>query len=137
MDLITVPEDKVDLSKFFLERYAFPFPSFYLSNTKQPPHNSHLQNRLLLLLPPVACAMLFSNIPSSHEHIYAHTKSILLPLSEYFQIQDDFLDHSVTPEVLGKIGTDIVDNKCSWVINTALLLTSEGGGKNTQRMRRR
>ena len=53
---------------------------------------------------PIACAMLFSNIPSSHEHIYTHAKSILLPLSEYFQIQDDFLDYSATPEVLGKIG---------------------------------
>ena len=70
--------------------------------------------------------MLFSNIPLSHEHIYAHTKSILLPLGEYFQFLDDFLDHSVTPEVLGKIGTD---NTCPWVVNTALLLTSEGGGK--------
>jgi len=73
--------------------------------------------------------MLISNIPSSHERIYAQAKSILLPLGEYFQIQDDFLDYSATPELLGKIGTDIVDNKCSWVVNTALLLTSEGGGK--------
>lgn len=114
VDLITAPEDKVDLSKFSLARhhtiviYKTAYYSFYL---------------------PVACAMLFSNIPSSDEHIYAHAKSILLPLGEYFQIQDDFLDYSATPEVLGKIGTDIVDNKCSWVVNTALLLTSEGGGK--------
>jgi len=34
------------------------------------------------------------------------------------------LDWSAPPEVLGKIGTDIIDNKCSWVVNTALLLTS-------------
>ena len=52
VDLITAPEDKVGLSKFYLERYAFSFPSFSLSNTEQPPHNSHLQKRLLLLLPP-------------------------------------------------------------------------------------
>ena len=83
---------------------------------------------------PVACAMLFSNIPWSHEHIYAHAKSILLPPGEYFQIQDDFLDYSVMLEVWGKIGTD---TKCSWVVNTASWLTSEGGGKNTQQMRRR
>ena len=48
--------------------------------------------------------------------------SILIPTGEYFQIQDDFLDFSATPEVLGKIGTDIVDNKCSWCINTVLSL---------------
>ena len=39
-------------------------------------------------------------------------------------MQDDWLDYSATPEVLGKLGTDIVDNKCSWVVNTALLITS-------------
>ncbi len=38
-------------------------------------------------------------------------------LGEYFQIQDDFLDFS---EQTGKIGTDILDNKCSWCVNTAL-----------------
>jgi len=45
---------------------------------------------------------------------------ILVPLGEYFQIQDDYLDYSGTPEQIGKIGTDIMDNKCSWCINTAL-----------------
>lgn len=45
---------------------------------------------------------------------------ILIPLGEYFQIQDDYLDAFAPPESLGKIGTDILDNKNSWVINTAL-----------------
>ena len=51
---------------------------------------------------------------------YALASSILLPLGEYFQVQDDFLDFAGTPEQIGKIGTDIIDNKCSWCINTAL-----------------
>jgi farnesyl diphosphate synthase len=50
--------------------------------------------------------------------------SILIPLGEYFQVQDDFLDYSAPPEILGKIGTDIVDNKCSWCINTVLKVCS-------------
>ncbi|KAF6746621.1 isoprenoid synthase domain-containing protein, partial [Ephemerocybe angulata] len=141
VDLITAPEDHVDLSKFSLERhrliviYKTAFYSFYL---------------------PVACAMLMSGVPypenapsfslagtslapaeisggtsvaptatsPTPSDPYSTTLSILIPLGEYFQVQDDFLDFSATPEVLGKIGTDIVDNKCSWVVNTALLLTS-------------
>lgn len=55
---------------------------------------------------------------------YSIASSILLPLGEYFQIQDDYLDYSGTPEQIGKIGTDIVDNKCSWVINIALSLAT-------------
>ena len=79
---------------------------------------------------PVACAMLMSRIPetyavgSSTAQPYVIASSILLPLGEYFQIQDDYLDYSGTPEQIGKIGTDIVDNKCSWVINTALSLAT-------------
>lgn len=64
-------------------------------------------------------------LPSNETKIikpYDLSLAILLPLGEYFQIQDDFLDFSATPEVLGKIGTDIVDNKCSWCINKALEL---------------
>ncbi len=111
IDLITAPEDKVDLSKFSLERhrlivvYKTAYYSFYL---------------------PVASAMLLARIPESYTvppsivRPYDVALSILIPLGEYFQIQDDFLDFAGTPEQIGKIGTDILDNKCSWVINTAL-----------------
>lgn len=76
---------------------------------------------------------------------YALASSILIPLGEYFQIQDDFLDFAGTPAQIGKIGTDIVDNKCSWCINTALALATPAqrtaldenyGQKNSEAERR-
>ncbi|EGN97321.1 hypothetical protein SERLA73DRAFT_169696 [Serpula lacrymans var. lacrymans S7.3] len=111
VDLITAPEDHVDLGKFslkkhnFIVRYKTSYYSFYL---------------------PVALAMHMCHVPASYTHSgkvvspYKLALDILLPLGEYFQIQDDFLDYSGTPEQIGKVGTDIIDNKCSWCINVAL-----------------
>ncbi|KAJ7229178.1 isoprenoid synthase domain-containing protein [Mycena pura] len=115
IDLITAPEDNVDLNKFSLEKhrliviYKTAYYSFYL---------------------PVALAMHLSGVPATYTigeqtvEPYKAALSILLPLGEYFQIQDDFLDFSASPEELGKVGTDIVDNKCSWCINTALAVVT-------------
>ncbi|KAG0680480.1 Farnesyl pyrophosphate synthetase [Pichia californica] len=103
LDLITAPEDHVDLNKFSLEKHSFiviyktAFYSFYL---------------------PVALAMYMAGI--NDEKDLKQASDILIPLGEYFQIQDDYLDCFGKPEDIGKIGTDIQDNKCSWVINTAL-----------------
>ncbi|KZT43375.1 farnesyl pyrophosphate synthetase [Sistotremastrum suecicum HHB10207 ss-3] len=103
VDLITAPEDHVDLDKFSLEKHRFivlyktAFYSFYL---------------------PVALAMHMVGIKS--QSAYDHALSILLPLGEYFQIQDDYLDCFGSAAQIGKIGTDILDNKCSWNINIAL-----------------
>ncbi|KAL6947255.1 glycerol channel [Hanseniaspora vineae] len=103
LDLITAPEDHVDLSKFSLEKHSFivifktAYYSFYL---------------------PVALAMYVAGINDEKDLKQAH--DVLIPLGEYFQIQDDYLDCFGKPEDIGKIGTDIQDNKCSWVVNTAL-----------------
>ncbi|OLL22912.1 Farnesyl pyrophosphate synthase [Neolecta irregularis DAH-3] len=103
LDLVTAPEDNVNLSKFSLERYSFiviyktAFYSFYL---------------------PVALAMYMSNVSDPID--LKQAKDILIPLGEYFQVQDDYLDCFGDPAVTGKIGTDIQDNKCSWVVNIAL-----------------
>ncbi|KAH9011256.1 hypothetical protein EDB84DRAFT_1583435 [Lactarius hengduanensis] len=57
---------------------------------------------------------LFTPISPSPSHC-----SSTVPLGEYFQIQDDYLDYSGTPEQIGKIDTDIVDNNArSWTPTT-------------------
>lgn len=42
----------------------------------------------------------------------------------YYQVQDDVLDFANTVEQTGKVGTDIIDNKCTWPIITAITLAS-------------
>ncbi|KAL2001351.1 hypothetical protein VTN02DRAFT_1868 [Thermoascus thermophilus] len=102
-DLITAPEDNVNLNNFSMDKYMFivtyktAYYSFYL---------------------PVALALHYLQLATPDNLRQAH--DILIPLGQYFQIQDDYLDAYGDPSVIGKIGTDIQDNKCSWMINQAL-----------------
>ena len=106
-DLLTAPEDNVDLNKFTMEKFSFivifktAYYSFYL---------------------PVALALYFCDSASMLN--LRQAREILIPMGEYFQAQDDYLDNFANPNVLGKIGTDIQDNKCSWLINQALKIAS-------------
>ncbi|KAJ9616915.1 Farnesyl pyrophosphate synthetase [Cladophialophora chaetospira] len=106
-DLITAPEDNVDLNNFSMAKYTFiviyktAYYSFYL---------------------PVALALHYLRLATPKN--LKQSEDILIPLGEYFQIQDDYLDAFGDPAFIGKIGTDIKDNKCGWLINQALRIVT-------------
>ncbi|KAK4105082.1 putative farnesyl pyrophosphate protein [Parathielavia hyrcaniae] len=106
-DLLTAPEDRVDLDNFSMDKYRFiviyktAYYSFYL---------------------PVALALHLLDLATPDN--LKQAESILIPLGEYFQVQDDYLDNFGLPEHIGKIGTDIMDNKCSWLVNQALAIVT-------------
>lgn len=104
LDLTSQPlSGPIDLNRFTIERYRSivkyktAFYSFYL---------------------PVALGMIMAGL--SDTKVYQQAKEILCIMGEYFQVQDDYLDCYGSPEVIGKIGTDIQDKKCSWLVIKAL-----------------
>ncbi|KAM7262521.1 hypothetical protein ACFE04_000204 [Oxalis oulophora] len=107
IDLITTIEGEKDISKYStslhqrIVQYKTAYYSFYL---------------------PVACALLMSG-----ENLESHVdvKNILVEMGVYFQVQDDYLDCFGDPETIGKIGTDIEDYKCSWLVVKALEICNE------------
>jgi farnesyl diphosphate synthase len=106
LDLTSQDQDApMDLDKFTEERYKgivkykTAFYSFYL---------------------PLASGMILSGVDASNTKIFDTVRDICVQIGEYFQIQDDYLDCYADPEVLGKIGTDIQEAKCGWLVVQAL-----------------
>lgn len=87
-----------DVTQFTMERYKAivtnktAFYTFYL---------------------PVAMGMHLAGYKDPEQ--FRQAKTILYEMGHFFQVQDDFLDCFGDPKVTGKIGTDIQDNKCTWL----------------------
>mmetsp|Transcript_10262 Transcript_10262/g.14010 ORF Transcript_10262/g.14010 Transcript_10262/m.14010 type:complete len:380 (+) Transcript_10262:293-1432(+) len=107
-DLLTAPIGNVDLDKYSLPKYK---------------HIVKFKTSLYSFYLPVAAAMLVCGLPHPGP-AYKTAYEICCHIGEYFQIQDDFIDCFGDPKVIGKIGTDIEDNKCSWLVCQALLVAN-------------
>jgi len=100
----------LDLSRFTLDRYRgcvrykTSYYSFYVS---------------------CALALAYCGYDPETSDLYKKADAVCMRLGEYFQVQDDVLDAFAPPEILGKIGTDIEDAKCSWMVCKALELATE------------
>jgi farnesyl diphosphate synthase len=109
---------QLDLTRFTEERYKSivkyktAYYSFYL---------------------PVAMGMIMAGIPYNvQSEAYAQARKICCMMGEYFQIQDDYLDCFGLPEQIGKVGTDIQDKKCSWLVVQALKICTDQQRKIVQ-----
>ena len=67
---------------------------------------------------PVHLSMRLSGV--AQQEVLDTAEGILLDIGHYYNVCDDFLDCYGDPEVTGKVGMDIQNGKCSWLIATAL-----------------
>lgn len=108
LDLTSQPKGITDFSRFTddalarIYRYKTSHYTFYL---------------------PVALGMRLAGV--ADDACYATARRICLQMGHYFQAQDDFLDAFGDPAVTGKVGTDIEDNTCTWLIVQALKRCSD------------
>ncbi|CAN1855245.1 Farnesyl pyrophosphate synthase 1 [Linum perenne] len=106
-DMITSLEEGKDLSKYTptlhgrIGQYKTGYYTFYI---------------------PVACALLMAG-ENLENHI--EVENISADMGIFYQVQDDYLDCFGNPEITGKIGTDIEDFKCSWLVVKAFELGNE------------
>lgn len=72
---------------------------------------------------PASLGMKFANF--NEPAVEKEIQSILQEIGSYFQIQDDFLDCYGAPEVIGKVGNDIQEGKCTWLAVKFMELASD------------
>ena len=73
---------------------------------------------------PICLAMQLAGIEDTE--LYEAVKTVLLDIGHYYQVINDYNDCYGDPAGTGKIGTDIQDGKCSWLIVKALQAADEG-----------
>lgn len=70
---------------------------------------------------PLAKGVLLCELPEAEERaLLANVHEVSVHIGQLFQEQDDYLDCYGDPQVTGKVGTDVVDGKCTWILTWAL-----------------
>ena len=72
---------------------------------------------------PVQLGMILAGVQNAE--LYRHAECILLAMGHLYNVQDDYIDCYGDPSITGKIGTDIGEGKCSWLIVQALNIANE------------
>jgi farnesyl diphosphate synthase len=100
--------DRIDLSRYTMQAYT---------------RIVTYKTAFYTIYMPVAAGMLLAGVPKSGG-AYALARRLCVEMGRYFQAQDDYLDLYGDPAVIGKVGTDIEDGKCCWLVCKALELAS-------------
>ena len=115
LDLETAPDGRINTSQFVRSRYE------WIVLHKTAYYTCYL---------PVALGLHLAGKGTPKN--LQDAQGILLDLGVVFQIQDDYLDVFGDTTTIGKIGTDIEDNKCAWPVVKALEIASEEQKKALQ-----
>ena len=70
---------------------------------------------------PFACAFILANNKATDSEMKME-KDILMDIGHLFQVQDDILDAFGDSQMTGKIGRDIEEGKCTWLLCKCLSL---------------
>lgn len=73
---------------------------------------------------PIVCGMLLADIEINNL-LYKKIEDVSLLMGEYFQVRDDYLDIYGDSNKMGKSGTDIQNNKLTWLLVKVFEIASE------------
>lgn len=112
------------------DRYILLFFYFFLfSDYKMETYLkiAHMKTAIYTFYLPIAAGYIYMN--QSNDDILKAIRDISIQFGEYFQIQDDYIDCFTDSKIAGKVGTDIKNKKCSWVLIKALELGNDAQKK--------
>ncbi|XP_055679662.1 farnesyl pyrophosphate synthase-like [Lutzomyia longipalpis] len=113
--LISSMGENMELSTMHQDVLTFTMEQVRRIATKKTAHSS--------IYTPTELAL--NLIDSRNLQALKDAKNVLYEIGIFMQNQDDFLDCYGDPAVTGKVGTDIQDNKCTWLVAAFLERANE------------